>query len=370
SPVYSSIMDYAKSELNSLGTLGKYDVAALRYMYSRKVETTDGQLVDLKTSLKDLSKVSLKRYLYCTDENAGLSSLCNRFDEGSTLTEVALSQVESYDTSYKYSYYRNGRNKFDIYGIDGITRRKFSDFQRARQIFEDYELLASLLGKDVMEGGCTPEMIAKYPICIRINDTREATLTVARMFLDIIKTPDLSCYVENLAGENINKKELINLNSIFESSLRYSMDHAPVGCFDPAVVEYFKGKNQNVLAQGGKYLNSVKENNPKFAEYVSDISIRGNFQDKLLAIQFLVTRYLGINGKEDIQGSMIDIKSVSDELNNYFAHIITGEKLINPIKFTDAAGNKVDVEYSLSNDSVIPEPSTQLISRYFSFPTN
>lgn len=370
-PVYSSIMDYSHSELNSLGTLGKYDIAALRFMYTKKVETQDGQLVDVKTSIRDLSKeVKLKNYLFCTDENAGLSAICNRFDEGSTLTEIALSQAEAYDASYKYSYYRNGRNKFDIYGADAVTRRRHSDFQRARQIFEDYELLSSLLGKEVMEGGCTPEMVEKYPVCTRINDTRQATLTVARMFLDIIKTPDLSCYVENKAGEKANTKELVNLNSIFESTLRYSMEHAPVGCFDPAVVEYFKSKDQEVLAQGGKYLNSVKENNPKYAEYVSDISIRGNFQDKLLAIQFLVTRYLGINGKEDIQGSMIDIKSVSDELNNYFAHIITGEKLVNPIKFTDSAGNKVDVEYSLSNDSIIPEPSTMLVSKHFGFPTN
>lgn len=369
-PVYSSIMDYANSELNSLGTLGKYDVAALRYMYTRKVETTNGQLAEVKTSIKDMNRAELKKYLYCTDENAGLSSTCNRFDEGSTLTEVALSQSEAYDTNYKYSYYRNGRTKFDIYGIDSITRRKYADFQRARQIFEEYELFSGLFGKDLLEAGCTPEMVKQYPICSRINDTREATLVIARMFLNIIKTPDLSCYVENLSGENINKKEMVNLNAVIEENLGYSMDHAPTGCFDPAVVEYFAEKDQKILAQGGKFLNSVKEVNPKFAEYSSDISIRGNFQDKLLAIQFLVTRYLGINGNEDVQGSMMDIKSVAAEVNNYFAHLTTGEKLINPVPFTDEKGNKIDVEYSLSNDVIIPEASTQLVSRYFGFPEN
>ena len=368
-PAYSSIMDYAHSELNSLGILGKYDVAALRYMYAKKVETKDGQMIDVNTSIKELDKSILKKYLYCTDENAGLSSTCNRFDEGSTLTEVALSQAEAYDTNYKYIYYRNGRTKFDIYGINSSTIRRYSDFQRARQIFEDYELYSSIFGPEILEGGCSPADTAKYPVCIQINDVRQATLVIARMFLDIIKTPDLTCYVENTSGKNINQKELINLKNVFDSELQYSMNHVPLGCFDPAVVEYFKSVNQNILAQGGKYLNSVQENNPKYAEYSSDIAIRGNFQDKLLAMEFLVTRYLGIT-EESIQGSMMDISSVSDELTNYFDHIITGEKLQNPIKFTDINGNKVEVDYSLSNESILPEAPTWLISNYFSFPEN
>ena len=368
-PVYSSIMDYSNSELNSLGLLGKYDIAALRYMYSKKVETKEGQLVDIKTSVKDI-EVPLKKYLFCTDENAGNSSTCNRFDEGSTLTEIALSQSEAYDNNYKYSYYRNGRNKFDIYGIDALTRRRYSDFERARQIFENYELYSSFYGSDLLGTGCTADMVAKYPVCKSINDVREATLVIARMFLNIIKTPDLSCYVEYTTGDNKTQKELVNLSEIVNGDAGYSMDYTPTGCFDPAVIKYFEGNNQKVLAHGGKYLNSVKEINPKFAQYSTDISIRGNFQDKLLALQFLVTRYLGVNGVEEIQGSMMDIKSVEKEVNNYFAHILHGEKLVNPIKFTDVNGKEVDVEYSLSHNSILPEPDTSLISNYFEFPTD
>ncbi len=38
-PAYSSVMDYGASIFDELPTYGKYDIAALRYGYGRKVET-------------------------------------------------------------------------------------------------------------------------------------------------------------------------------------------------------------------------------------------------------------------------------------------------------------------------------------------
>jgi hypothetical protein len=212
--------------------------------------------------------------------------------------------------------------------------------------------------------------MAKYPICATVNDTREASLIIARMFLDIIKTPDLTCYVENTSGEKQGKKELVNLETEFNQKLRFTMDHAPLGCFDSQVLKHFEENNQKVLAQGGKYLNSIKEINPLYSEYSSDIAIRGNFQDKLLAIQYLVTRYLGILSTEDRQGSLLDIESVANETVNYFSHIILGEKLENPVPFVDASGNKVVVDYALSHDLIIPEQPTNLVIKYFGLPEN
>ena len=46
-PQYSSIMDYGLSQLNELPIFGKYDIAALRFGYARKVEDNLGNIVDL-----------------------------------------------------------------------------------------------------------------------------------------------------------------------------------------------------------------------------------------------------------------------------------------------------------------------------------
>ncbi len=370
-PVYSSIMDYGKSDLNGLAIFGKYDVAALRYMYAKKVETKDGQYTDVISSIQDI-KVPLKKYLFCTDESAGNSVPCNRFDEGSTLTEIATNISENYDNSYKYKYFRNGRTKFDAYGVDELTINRYTDFQSARQIFEAYELYSSLFGEGLMEVGCSVEEAREFPICSDINDTREATLVIARMFLNILKTPDLTCDVQTLAGVEIGKRQLVNLTNLINDEIGYSANYTPKGCFDPAVIKYFSEKDQRVIAQGGKFLNSIQEFDPKYKNDSSDISIRGNFQDKLLALQFLVTRYIGGAGNEEIQGSMMDIPSVALEVNNYFDHILTGKSLINPVQFTDVNGKEIflDVQYSLSHDSVIPEPATELIASYFGFPEN
>ena len=52
-PQYSSIMDYGLSQLNELPILGKYDIAALRFGYGRKVEKTSGQIINVNKTLEN-----------------------------------------------------------------------------------------------------------------------------------------------------------------------------------------------------------------------------------------------------------------------------------------------------------------------------
>ena len=87
-PQSSSAMEYS-NYLTELSVFGKYDIAALRFGYSRKVEVaSSGELVKISSTLQELKdqlnqeQKSVKSYQFCTDENAGLSGLCNRFDEG------------------------------------------------------------------------------------------------------------------------------------------------------------------------------------------------------------------------------------------------------------------------------------------------
>ena len=53
----------------------------------------------------------VKTYEFCTDENAGSNLTCNRFDEGTTLTEIIQSSINQYEQSYQFANKRDGRKK-------------------------------------------------------------------------------------------------------------------------------------------------------------------------------------------------------------------------------------------------------------------
>ncbi|MDQ3233024.1 MAG: zinc-dependent metalloprotease, partial [Pseudobdellovibrionaceae bacterium] len=92
----SSVMDYMDRPSYFNTKVGPYDVAAIRFLYSRKVETKDGQFVDVPKNSSILSAVAnqgktLKPYRMCTDQEVPPSTglplydpMCGRGEMGST----------------------------------------------------------------------------------------------------------------------------------------------------------------------------------------------------------------------------------------------------------------------------------------------
>src|SRR5690606_29894192 len=200
-PAYSSVMDYGYSELNELPRFGKYDLAALRFGYARKVELADGEIVPVETTLHDLENqgAELKSYAFCTDENAGLSATCNRFDEGSTLVEVVSHYIENYERSYKYRNFRDGRDSFSAYDLSWYLISRYREFNEIRDILEEWEMFVEFFGQDDLETGCSPDDTAQYPVCKMIND-RAASMKIAGDFmLKVLKTPDHLCALASKA---------------------------------------------------------------------------------------------------------------------------------------------------------------------------
>jgi hypothetical protein len=113
--ISSSVMDYLRLQDDFFSTQGwePYDVAALSYAYS------DGRLDD-----KQL-------YMYCSDEHTFTSAFCNRFDHGSSPTEIVASFIESYEDSYYTGNYRLGRAYWDTSGYMSkilTTMREMKEF--------------------------------------------------------------------------------------------------------------------------------------------------------------------------------------------------------------------------------------------------
>ena len=109
--VTTSVMDYLdlKHEIGLGRDWEPYDKAALLYAYS------NGKI--------DKIKENGDPYLYCTDEHVNTNPLCNRFDAGSTPTEIVKSMIDSYEDGYYTRNFRYGREFWntrgyasDIYG--------------------------------------------------------------------------------------------------------------------------------------------------------------------------------------------------------------------------------------------------------------
>lgn len=98
--VSSSVMDYLRlqDEYFSTQEWEPYDKAALWFAYS------DGQ-IDEK-----------KNYLFCTDEHTITNALCNRFDRGTTPSEVVMSIIEAYEDGYYSRNYRFERAYWNTAG--------------------------------------------------------------------------------------------------------------------------------------------------------------------------------------------------------------------------------------------------------------
>lgn len=427
-PAYSSVMDYAVSEFNELGAFGKYDVAALRYGYTGTLAAKDGTvfktdyssnlnlvleqhnqsvkdevlkqaraagvpevdyeetikilkdvLADPKTSnevkafikqLLELDTKSIADYKFCTDENAGLSATCNRFDEGTNLLEIAKFRTQRYKDIYKYRNFRDGRLRFKSTDLDWYAISRYREFGKIRDIMELYDLYSKFVGQDVVTKveSCDESEVATDIVC----ELNESLKTVANMFLDILKTPDLTCAVGE-AGDEQNApkvKRLVKMTEIMEersvsSELRKN-NHFLESCFDPMVKDYFKKENLVVIGEVGKFLNSHRDSNPNY-KYADDIYVRGIWVDKMMAMKFLFERRHQIGTTDETQLALIDHPTVKKEFLNIMKHMIMGKKLENPLPFLTENGEKFYMPYIIEADTKINQVEDDLfwLKMYF-----
>ena len=361
-PAYSSIMDYGYSELNELPQFGKYDVAALRFGYAREVELSDGSFAKIDSSLYDLTQrgAELKSYQFCTDENARLSASCNRFDEGSTLVEVVTHYVENYERSYKYRNFRDERDSFSAYNMSGYLVGRYHEFNRIRDIIEEWEFFEGIFG-EVMQQGCSPEQTAQFPVCKMINDRVEAVKIAGDFMLKVLKTPDHLCALAD-ASDPSKTVELRPLTKIYDG-IKYDINYVPMSCFDPAVkaalAEDTNDANEpapkTVRGEAGKFLNGFKDNDPEHI-YVSDRFALGVWLDKVMAMKSLFQRETGRPTTDDNYASLIENSYITPKAFNFIQHLVMGTDLVEKIPFKAEDGTEYEENYSIDSSYVIDGP--------------
>lgn len=362
SPEYSSVMDYSGEELNSLTVFGKYDVAALRFGYARKIEVQSEngvKIVPVTESIKktvEKNQAPAKNYLFCTDENAGLSPLCNRFDEGSSFKEIAEWRINNYITNYRYRNLRDDREEFKKYSMNYYAAARFNEFSQIQNMFH---FVADFRPKDYINFQCNDEQRKQFEAaCKGIDEEKELFKKVGDFFLTILKTPDHVCTV-SFTLNNRTQKGYIPFASLMENYPKNDGDNI-TSCFDPALQEaivdevgnrYRATQNIRLVSEGGSPLNSIREQNERF-KYSDDIGIRGSWVDRALAARFLFRRTTDMPFKMQTI-SLMDYSPVMMETFNVLEHLILKTPLKNPVPFKTQKGDLVTELYQIDSKAII-----------------
>jgi hypothetical protein len=295
---YSSVMDYGYSELNLLPTLGKYDIAALRFAYKRQVETKDGKTVQIPATLASLKKdwtasgdkSELKDYQYCSDEHVDANPNCKRFDKGTTMTEIVDHLIQSYEDYYAIRNFRNGRESFSKMSEAAYYGGTWSRFEYIRAFMERYESIKARfhLADDAKE----------WESIEFLKDIKTAALKSGRFFIKVLQTPDLTCAIAKTAEPG----------TIIAALRLDTFDKQAINCFNAQLNPEFI-----VVGQAGKLFNDRKD--PASENHFGDqIDVRGFWPDKIAASRALLNRQIGNSLFDEYEDNYVDIKELSEEV--------------------------------------------------------
>jgi hypothetical protein len=329
---YSSVMDYAYSELNELNTMGKYDIAALRFAYSRQVEAEGGTLVDIgNESLQNMTMkgdLKLKKFQYCTDEHVAANAGCKRMDEGTSLTEIAQHLINrDYHERYLLRNFRHRTRNFSLLDDGAYAGRINGIMASLRNSFELYERI-----KNDFE---VPEEAPEWETIPILKDIKGAADATAQFLIDVLKTPDVMCAVAQAS----NPTKIIGVAplKVFSSDA--------VSCFSSAVKlkEGFV-----VVGEGGKSFQSkrdaaIGDPNP------THIDVRGIWSDKLLAARWLMTRSLGFDTFDKYVENFTDTQAWLVPTLTTLSDIML-DQVSGPVEFRMVGGQRVTVplQYDLA----------------------
>ncbi|MGE0615828.1 MAG: zinc-dependent metalloprotease, partial [Bacteriovoracia bacterium] len=383
---YSSMMEYPNKEINALQVMGKYDIAALRFGYTRTVEQLDierdadgkpkvddegeyviktakndageevpvtvsvavpGTLAELKA--KTDPKLTFTNYEYCTDEGVGANPTCNRFDEGTTMAEVAQNLIDSYDEMYTRRNFRSGRRDFSLMNDGDYAISINRTFRGLRLFFEMYETL-------VTRFNIPAEAWEEEPFLADLNSAVEKA---GDFYLRVMRTPDVFCSLASIDEPN----EPVGLQML------YAINKRSVSCFEPAIIALAAQNGLVVHGQGGRSFRSLKapgSENP----YADQIDVRGIWIDKLLAEQSLLARRIGSPLFDGETLNFLQKPGFADKALKAFEEILD-DRLTGELVVTTAQGKQVSLGaggWPLSVTHKIVRPMDPFIRRAFSLP--
>lgn len=335
---FSSVMEYG-DDLKALHVMGKYDIAALRFGYARKVEVVDKNqnvtLVDVKTTLQKLAvpaDTELKNYGYCTDEHTGSNAGCRRFDLGTSYTEIVQNLIKQYEHNYEARNLKNGRVSFNMMDDLSYGNRIKNFFASIRTMAEVKEEIKNRYGLDDAD-----------PIWEQnewLKDLKQATILGGAFFAKVLMVPDKTCAVA-LSAEPTQIIALQNLRALMPEAL---------SCFEIQLRPEYK-----IVGETGKqFLSTRGENNT--SSVIGEIDVRGIWPDKVAAMQTLFNRKMGSVNFDDYKDTYINQPELRADLLK-IAQLVMNDNVVDTVEFKLFDGSKANLEIPLdmSVSQQIPE---------------
>lgn len=300
---YSSIMDYGGQFYSDFRGLGSYDLAAIKFGYGRLVEVFDGDPNADRTNrlnrhwylggesctaneecpsaaagqtclpatasgkrfcsawdkdaAANANENKVVKYRFCSDERVQDRPFCNRFDEGSSSSEIVENLADSYDRNYIFNNFRRYRRWFGPSYASRIWSRYFEMMgkQFASLLYQlYYNPTASLT-----DGPGS------------VSDMLGASVKAMNFYTRVLTQPDVGGY---------DKREL----DVVDGTQRYIYERTTSDCTDASA-------DLPVCLGVGKHFYSVWEQG--YYGALDRQARAGTYTDKILALQALTQREWG-----------------------------------------------------------------------------
>lgn len=370
---YSSIMDYSGSTLNELPVMGKYDIAALKFAYARMVETVEGQDVQIKGTLSE-SKTQIKDFKYCSDEHVSTDSLCNRFDEGASHSEVVQYFIKKYQEDYSKRNFRGRRRDFSSrVGDWSYAISTLNTLSNIRQFFDRYD-------QKVYTGDYSKKPETKKEE-EKLADIKLASDLAFDALMDILETPSYHCvelFVKDgkMLGLGDAKpfNEMAKGTKLEEYGITFDIAN---GC---QYLSYFESQDPTPgLPDGvklmylsfGKYFNNSLDLSVPYDQKLegdtSQVDVRGFWMDKVVAGLFVSMRSQSpttIGAASN--GNFLDYPEYEKRFMTFVDGLLKNKlKKSVEVKMGENVIGEVEVEYNFDGNHMVNKSYNPLVNYVF-----
>lgn len=375
----STVMEYTGSEFAALPKLGKYDVAALRFAYSREVYDSAGNVHRIgdgesltqvqekieKNSPKDENgdpTISLRPYKFCTDEHADLNIGCKRFDQGTSYSEIAQYLVKQYYDRSRISNYRGDALRFSLLNDASYAARL------EQRTFHHLRLFLDVLEKQSKRVPLDNDLWVKLPL---LKDIRQAANISYQFFSDVITTPDKTCLLVDLKEQN---------GGLITAKLGTHIPMYDVECSSKVTEKLnINQRKENgvpmheykMMGQFGRHFKSAKLVDSD-NHYMDQIDVRGIWIDKVMALKYLISRSPRISLKSTSFETDINYGELPEISTSYMELIVSIllnslEKEV-PVEFYGQGTKNFKLPIKMFDEQLIEKPINSTISKFLSIP--
>ena len=345
----SSVMEYIE-DVRALPVLGKYDIAALRFGYLRKVESKDGSIIPISQTLHQDQALeeTMKKFKYCTDENTGINAGCRRFDRGTTNLEIVQHLIEQYEKFYQIRNFRRDRANFSL--VDDLAYAG-----RIRSVFRDLRLMFEV-NERIVKTFKIPYDSKQWMEVEFLKDLRQAAVLAGEFLIQVASTPDLTCVFA--------KSDKPDTPSVVARLI--AIDPRKDSCFDlngqidPQFIPIAQFGKSHLSRKSEKSTNS----------FADQIDVRGVWIDKIMAINTLYERRLN-NFSLDTQGAdnFADLPELRQKLLAFpLGMALNKIQVQTSLLFADGSIEVAPVPLEVRESFVLPQMISPVFSRILGIP--